>query len=464
MQALALVIAVEDYAETNEFSQRLPGTIDQANIFVDWLLEVDVPPTDIFTCSSVPSWPHEQLSRADEQRRRHFRATRAGIKEAIEAVIRRFRVLRRIDRLFVFIAGHGFRDVQTGYRKPVDLLALQNFENGPQRGERVLAIDELRNVFVTACPAAAHFYFADLSINSMSIEPERLGLHLEGDDAPRSPSHQLICARPSASAQAPSDFAQALVAYLRSGRQSKSDVAPAVEPLSLSAARLFMRSSMETQGEHLQILVEGTSAHIVPPPPDSAEDGRVEQTPSGSGDRPALSANSPNKNGLYRVPSIELLLQFDRIICLGETNGQLADYVRTAAETGKRWKRIDLFSLNSYETHGRPGERPTDLERERNTAEQALLPLFQTYCDEFGIHRYDYQGSYGSLWAHDETGIRRLHMSPRLDGVNIRRAPATDIIEAPGAKDPTVELMFERVAQLVAASVPLFSHDAHDGR
>jgi hypothetical protein len=131
------------------------------------------------------------------------------------------------------------------------------------------------------------------------------------------------------------------------------------------------------------------------------------------------------------------------VIFLGETNGQLPKFMEPALQLrqGRRWKRIEVFSIEDLSQAGRPGELLENLQRERQQTEDFLRENAARLANHLALYRYSYAGTYGSLWTAPD-GRRRVHVSPRILGVNIRAAPSCDFIDFPKDKHCTVDRYF----------------------
>ncbi len=115
MACRALIIAIEDYANTISLAQRLPGTHDTAARFRDWLItRKNVNPNSILACAGPAcSWRTRGTSRIDIIR------TIADLTAPSQS---------STTELYFFFSGHGFLwKNPTSDELPEDVLVSSDF-------------------------------------------------------------------------------------------------------------------------------------------------------------------------------------------------------------------------------------------------------------------------------------------------------------------------------------------------
>ena len=168
-----------------------------------------------------------------------------------------------------------------------------------------------------------------------------------------------------------------------------------------------------------------------------------------------------------KAPPVELLVRFDSVSFLGETNGQLPRFIEQAFDLrgGRPWKCIEVFSIDDLNDTGRLDMSLEQLRHERDGAEATLRDHANRWCESLTLYRYAYAGTYGSFWVSSE-GHRRTHVSSKLLGTDIRYSPASDFVDfPPDLCHPTVEGYFELVRHTVAAETTecIFRHPVATG-
>ncbi len=451
---VGLIIAIENYSEAQQFARTLPGTLVAADKFHRWLRNgLGTPAESIIVCSSPSHW------KKWEGQAVMLEANRDGITMAVDALLRRGAQLGGIDRLFVYAAGHGLQVTRDGWRKPEDLLLLANFRSATLDGDRVVFVDELQGRLANGLGPGVHYFFVDACRTEAPerFNPQHLSVMTPASTPHRASSHRLASARSGTAAATSSVFIDALLSYLNTHVAAAGASGPQ-RPPTLSAAAFSVADSVRRHQGKIDLQLDGLDDRILPagdqepPGPTSypIAEGTLASIPTISGPVPTIGIDTRQ----VKIPPVELLVRYDRIIFLGETNSQLPTFIEDAAKMGKRWRRIDVFGLEDFAEHGRQNMTAEGLVEERDRAEAALERLLRDYCQEFAIYRYEYQGAYGSLWLHDETGVRRVHISPRLAWVDTRRSPASDIVELPHSPNLSVQHMFELAETLIRTTTP----------
>ena len=117
----ALIIGVENYAQSHGLDATLPGTTQAATRFRQWLIERKQLAADqILFCAE-----------AGTAGRTHG-TNRADLLRAILEVVQGGK--DRTDELFVFYSGHGFAYPESPSRKPLDVVVGADFESAALSG------------------------------------------------------------------------------------------------------------------------------------------------------------------------------------------------------------------------------------------------------------------------------------------------------------------------------------------
>ncbi|MEM7676481.1 MAG: serine protease, partial [Myxococcota bacterium] len=293
-----------------------------------------------------------------------------------------------------------------------------------------------------------HFYFVDACRNASpsDFEPVHLGVKAIHSERGAGCSQELVSCLPGSIASASSEFFRALHKFLKdaSGQLSSRTLSDAYDSVSEQLNRP-LDIGMQCRNEPF-LPFDGSREEA------EAFRKRLSWVPLNSGKVPTLGVVDEVKR-----PPVELLTVYDRAIFFGETNSQLPLYIKKAVELRKKkWTRIDVFSLRDFKENGRPDAHPSQLLEERDRAEEELVRLLGRYCEDFFLYRYDYEGAYGSLWKHS-SGVRRVHISPRIPKLDIRASPATDYAEVPGTPNDKVQYLFERAEYLIRTTKPIAS-------
>ena len=146
MTVRGLLIAVEHYAPESKLAD-LPGTIDRARGFRDWLVQAKGADTsDILFCASP---------RVDD----------ATHDASVEGIGQAFNVLCNVgkdntDSLFVFHSGHGFQ-TEADSARPADIIVAASYKLNVSAALGCLRLQELQRCLVQALGPGTHFYFID---------------------------------------------------------------------------------------------------------------------------------------------------------------------------------------------------------------------------------------------------------------------------------------------------------------
>jgi hypothetical protein len=144
----ALIIGVENYAQSHGLDATLPGTTQAATRFRQWLIERKQLAADqILFCAE-----------AGTAGRTHG-TNRADLLRAILEVVQGGK--DRTDELFVFYSGHGFAYPESPSRKPLDVVVGADFESAALSGGACLKLQEIQTKLWYAMGPGNHYYFVD---------------------------------------------------------------------------------------------------------------------------------------------------------------------------------------------------------------------------------------------------------------------------------------------------------------
>ena len=118
----ALIIAIEDYPKmAGNFSNTLPGTIQSAHDFLEWVTTVkSVPAANVVACAGAAyAW-------------RTTGTTRREILDAFTEIVTKSRYAA--DELYVFFSGHGIGFSKDPNDPAIDVLVGSDFVNPAASG------------------------------------------------------------------------------------------------------------------------------------------------------------------------------------------------------------------------------------------------------------------------------------------------------------------------------------------
>jgi hypothetical protein len=184
MEARALIIAIENYSQAQGlFTQSLPGTLDSAHRFYQWLLsEKRVKPECIFLCS-------DNEIASDHPPNRPNRTGEAGKVSLIRGSSRSDIIAACLDlidlgqddtsELFVFFSGHGLAYSESPWRLALDVLIGSDFRSFRDSGGACIKLDELRVRLCTCLGGTDHYFLIDACrnvIDKSKFQPIGLGI------------------------------------------------------------------------------------------------------------------------------------------------------------------------------------------------------------------------------------------------------------------------------------------------
>ncbi len=424
MKTRALVIAIEKYPTSLETSRTLPGTLDNAKKFTQWLEQnLIVAATDIIFCTSAP--PGE----AD------YGTSRKQIKRALQRLIQDG--IDDTERLFVFLTGHGVMKPSQNGEPHEDFLLCSEFESSAISGDECIRISELTTLLSRNLGAGSHFYFIDCCRTVSSVlNPGNLGIAGTPANSGVANIYLLHSAASGAAATNDSLFTDLVLRCLSGEGEMDQD------PNSPGDYHITFRNVARTVEQGFNQVQRSVEIRTIA----QKSDVRVRTV-----QRAGPTATIQNSSG-RKSPPVELLTLYDEVIFLGETNSQLYPMIEKAfaARQQRRWKRLDVLSIEDLTQAARPELTLPQLELERGTAEEKLQGNAARFAEEFSLYRYNYVGTYGSLWKASD-GRRRVHVSARLPGIDIRISPASDIVDFPANRHPQVDLYF-RIAEAAIRS------------
>ncbi len=164
MPARALVIAIENYANSNSLARQLPGTNAAAAGFIKWLREKkNLDDKAIYCCADAAV---------------AGRTAGTNRYEIVNELARLFQEGRnQTEELYVFFSGHGFAyPVRRG--GSVDVLVAADFVRPDASGTACIQVQEIQEKLWNALGPGDHYYFIDAcrnAINDDQIDVVSLG-------------------------------------------------------------------------------------------------------------------------------------------------------------------------------------------------------------------------------------------------------------------------------------------------
>ncbi len=424
MTSRVLIIAIEDYPQSRGTSAKLPGTIANADKFAAWLEEnLKIAREHILFCCS------------GESLYRTHGAARKDIKAAILQLT--LKGIDDTDKLFVYLSGHGVMKPGQGTEPHTDLLLCSDFVGSDISGDECLSLSELSALLSRSLGSGTHLYFVDACRTiDPNLDPASLGVKTQTATSGVAGWFQLLSASAGSAAKNDGRFMDAIIRAMDGGCELARDEADQDRcwvTFGNVARALEKEFADQQRGVEVRTLAEKSDFPI----------RRLF--------RSGMATPIINADG-RKSPPVELLKAYEEVVFLGETNGQLPKFLDQAFSDRhqRRWKRLSILSIEDLSQAGRPGIAKSDLEKERQAAEDFLRSNAGRLAEELDLYRYNYAGTYGSLWTAGD-GRRRVHVSPRMLGVDIRSAPSSDFVDFPERHHPTVDLYF-RLAQDVIAS------------
>jgi hypothetical protein len=425
METRALIIAVEHYPESKSTSTCLEGTIASAEKVARWLEnELQVPRERILFCSS-----------GDSVYRTHG-ATRAEIRKAVIRIIKEGG--NATDRLLIFLSGHGVMKPGKPGKLHSDILLSSDFVASDLSGDACIQVDELTVLLARSLGAGSHVCFIDACRTvDDNLQPIGLGLYPPTGVSGVAGWYQLLSATSGGYAVSDSQFVDLLIKCLDGGCDLDYDIPDNGDRWVTFRS---VAKAIEKEFEQIQRGIEVRTAA-------KSLDYRIRSMKT-SGQ--VLSVVGPLGK---KSPPVEFLAAYDVVTFLGDTNSQLPPMLSKAFEArGKRrWKRLDVLSVEDLSTNGRPGVSVGALNKERDDAEAEFMQLAADYCDAMALYRYRYAGFYGSFWTAGD-GRRRAHVSALIPGLDIRMTQSADFVDFPNERQPTVDFYFNQAQATIARS------------
>ena len=432
----ALIIAVEDYPKSKTTSTKLEGTIANAENFANALQAcLNVPPENILFCCSGTT--NIQQPRG---------ANKQDVSDAIQELIRVG--ANQTDCLFVYLSGHGVMKPAQGPEPHTDVLLCADFISNVG-GTSSFQIDELTTRLARGLGVGTHLTFVDACRTADPVFPITPFDFIVPQANGTADRLRLSSVSTGNSAVNDGLFTNTLIDSLN-GRLSLE-----IDPTDPTSCWVTFRSILNDVNRAMEPL-----QRVPEPKTEGKADYRIHKFQRANAVPSVLSPDG------RKAPPVELLRDNDEIIFLGETNSQLAGKLRDGNWTiilnkpnfleqafelrkGRKWKRLDVFSIEDLSTAGRPDRTVAELELERQEAEDFLRTNASRLAIELRLYRYAYAGVYASLWTSTDEK-RRAHVSPRVLGMDIRTAPSSDFVDFPGNRHPTIGNYFELVKKIVS--------------
>ena len=422
MTIRALIVAVEDYPESTTTSRKLPGTIKSGERFNRWLTEhLRVEQRNVVFCAS-----------GNSAFKTHG-TTISQIRKAILALIRQGH--NDTDQLYVFLCGHGV--MIPGREYDLDVLLCSDFIDPAISGNACLEVNELTELLACSLGIGTHLYFVDACrTQTENLDAVRLGITPFDATSGKADWFQLSSGRPEETVPTNSLFMETLLESMAGNCELIADATD--EGKSWITFQNVAQAVARTFADHArQIFVRS----------EGNADFRIQSV--------ARAVETPtivDELGI-KLPPVALLVEFDEIIFLGETNGQLPKFVKKAFEIRQRrnkgrWNRLEILSIENLNTAFRNEASLPLLQQERSEMEAFFKNEAAKIADDLTMYRYRYIGTYGSLWK-NSTGKRRVHVSAGLTGEDIRVSPASDYVDFQGSRHPKVDRYFELVRRTI---------------
>lgn len=223
MPSRALIIAIEEYPNSQSMANRLPGTNEGALAFLNWLIQKkEIAPQAIQLCAGTGCDGPPGVVKRD--------TTRKDIIQAISSLVAEGK--DNTPEFFFFFSGHGFSFKNAPWGKPVDILVTSNFADLESSGDACLKLQEIQEKLWTWLGGISHYYFIDACRNVIEqdqIEPLPLGRVFGNSAELGRPTHYTIFSTAAGEeAKVASGFAQKLVAGLSGAGRAKGWVQDAM--------------------------------------------------------------------------------------------------------------------------------------------------------------------------------------------------------------------------------------------
>ena len=295
METRALIIAVEHYPESKSTSDRLEGTIANAEKVARWLENaIQVPRERILFCSS------------DDSPYRTHGATRDEIKKAVIRLINEGGNVT--DRLLVFLSGHGVMKSGKPGELHSDILLSSDFIASDCSGDACIQVDELTVLLARSLGAGSHVCFVDACRTvDDNLQPIGLGLKPPAAASGVAGWYQLLAATAGGYAVSDSQFVDLLIKCLDGACELDYDIPDSGDRWVTFRS---IAKAIEKEFELIQRGIEVRSAA-------TSVDYRIRSMKCSGQVLPVVGL------GGTKSPPVEFLTAYDEVMFLGETNSQL---------------------------------------------------------------------------------------------------------------------------------------------
>lgn len=415
----ALIVAIEKYPKTTAVAESLPGVTRDAKRFRDWLkAELDVQDENVVICAG-DAWSEQT-----------YADTKDGICAAVNELIDSGCV--RTDRLIVFVVGHGVAAADRGIDD--DYLLTSDFVDARKSGNCCVPIAGLAELLAGSLGPGEHVWLVDICrTRNITLAPTGLGLSPQKSTTGEASRFTLFSTGEGLAAANDSLFVDTVLSALDGeNRLVEAANEEGVYQVRFQSVAEEVSERLQAKGRETYHRAEGSKNDV------SIRTIR----------KPGETATIRQDDGT-KSPPVKLLTEFDELIFLGETLGQLPDLVKDAFEDrgNRRWKSIELFSINDLSKAFRPDASAAELNAERDQMEEYFKGAAADITDQLRLYRYNYVGTYASLWRAGD-GRRRVHASNGVFGKDIRQSPSTDYIDFPEAPHSTIQWYYGIVDEL----------------
>lgn len=251
MTARAFVIAVEDYGKGN-FLPSLPGTNDQAEEFIQWLVQTKkVKKADILCCADAAV------------KARTTGTTRAEIIAELAKAVNQW--ADSTEEFYFYFSGHGFSYSTSAFEKSVDILVASDFKDLATGGGACLKLDEIKTKLWKSLGPKHHYYFIDACRNQIpqdAIDPAGTGLGFPTSQLGTPTVYKLFSTAQGAVSKTESGFTPLLIKGLNGGGRAKG----------LRTGRMYvifdllgeyLRKELEAQGQDVDFTREGSGEGLL---------------------------------------------------------------------------------------------------------------------------------------------------------------------------------------------------------
>ncbi len=378
----------------------------------------------------------------------HTRKTHGAKRNEIIAAVKQLLIdgVGGNGQVLVYIAGHGISVSKSNGNELDDLLLCADYVDQSSINA-CFSVDELTTILAQGLGAGSHLVLHDTCRTERSQKHSSLGLKFQPAATGVADRFQIASSSRGGAAENDSLFVDCLLESLSGLRSADTDNEnPKHRWVTFTSLCDDLQGAHPKYGRAFQSKTDGASNF------------RIRKIP------PARSVSTVREPDKKMVPPVEFLTYFDEVVFLGETNSQLAGIPRDnqwKVIAGKanfleqaferrgqhRWKRLDVFSIEDLKLAGRPDSSTEQLRQERQEVEEYLRANASRIAEELRVFRYDYAGYYGSFWS-ASNGARRVHVSRRVNGQDIRRAPSEDFIDCPEQRLPAIDALHKSLQRV----------------